>query len=101
MIPTIGRSVHYVLPKGVKNTGHHRHAVISQVWEDEPSETTRVQLHVVPDGTNDGENGPYYVNSACQDSTTLTPGTWHEPERAKIPGKDVPKKTQEKELAHV
>lgn len=98
MIPTIGRSVHYVLPDGVKNKGHHRAATISQVWTEEATEKTQVQLYVIPDGVNDGENGPYYVRNASQDSEEMKPGTWHEPERAKIPGKETP--AQKKELVH-
>lgn len=91
MIPSIGRTVHFVLPKEARHPGQHRAAVISQVWTanpgDLPTEETAVQLHVYADLANDGYagSGVFVVRNATQDPFGKQLGSWHEPERANVP----------------
>lgn len=94
MIPSLGRTVHYVLPKGARHQGQHRSARISQVWTEklggDPREDTAVALSVDLDPLNDHDlflNGlpiRFVVNST-QDPLGKQFGSWHEPERAVIP----------------
>ena len=106
MIPSLGRTVHYVLPKGAKHQGQHRSARISQVWSDRgkaPSENTPVALSVDLDPLNDDDiflNGlpMRFVQNSTQDPFGKLPGSWHEPERAVVPEK-VKETKPEKELA--
>ena len=88
MIPSIGRTVHFVLP-----SGEHRPAIIVRIWDGQPTEHTVVQLQVFIDGSNDagdlcdGERAvlppvsAVWRTSVHQDTETKAPGTWHEPER--------------------
>ena len=94
MIPSLGRTVHYVLPKGARHQGQHRSARISQVWTDKPgaaaTEETPVALAVDLDPLNDNDlflNGlPLrFVKNSTQDPLGKLEGSWHEPERAVIP----------------
>jgi hypothetical protein len=87
VIPTVGRIVHYILPKGFRNVGEHRAAIITRVWDSEPSEESAVQLTIFMDGVGESHiNGDYvdslrYGNRAKQDPEAKKEGTWHEPER--------------------
>lgn len=82
MIPSIGRTVHYVLPAAQPNGGEHRPAI---------HEGSVVQLQVFLDGGNDAvqpcQDPPnlMWATSVHQDSTLKMPGTWHEPERVEAP----------------
>ena len=76
MIPSIGRTVHYVLPNG-----EHRPAIITRVWDQVPTESSVVQLQVFTDGSNDGLQNVEWRTSVHQDNATKAPNTWHEPER--------------------
>jgi hypothetical protein len=80
MIPSIGRSVHYVLNAG-PSAGQHRAAIIVRVWDPVPSERSAVQLQVFTDGLNDEEPNIIWRTSVLQDNASKNPGTWHEPER--------------------
>ena len=100
MIPSLGRTVHYVLPEASRHKGQHRAAVISQVWADKgsaPTEETPVHLTVFNDTLNDPNDGPVSIVRNCvQDPFGKMPGSWHEPERAVIaeaakPGAKAPK----------
>jgi hypothetical protein len=89
MIPTLGRTVHYVLPDTARHKGQHRAARISQVWTEkgqEPTEETPVALAVDLDPLNDeyGEIPILIVRNSTQDPYGKQMGSWHEPERAKI-----------------
>jgi hypothetical protein len=81
MIPSVGRTVHYVLNEG-PSKGEHRPAVIVRVWDKEPTEKSVVQLQVFTDGSNDGFENVIWRTSVPQDAADKLPGTWHEPERA-------------------
>lgn len=84
--PSIGRVVHYVLPKGPR-AGEHRAAMITSGW-DGPNQNLTVWLDQptdLPDGVGgDGSwflrawSAPYGEN---QPDGTYEPGTWHWPER--------------------
>lgn len=86
MIPSIGRTVHFVLP-----SGEHRPAIIVRLFDQAPTEKSYVQLQVFIDGSNDSaqihesERLPntttVWRTSVAQDPTGKIPGTWHEPER--------------------
>ncbi len=88
MNPSIGRTVHFILPNG-----EHRPAVIVRVWDQSPTEKSSVQLQVFVDGSNDANQLhepercalPYpstvWRTSVYQDATAQKPGTFHEPER--------------------
>ena len=76
MIPSIARTVHYVLPNG-----EHRPAIIVRVWDPSPTEKSLVQLQVFTDGSNDGLQNVEWRTSVHQDADTKAPNTWHEPER--------------------
>jgi len=78
MIPSIGRTVHYVL-----SPGQERPAVIVRVWDEKPTEKSVVQLQVFTDGENDGLKNVEWRTSVHQDNAKA-PGTWHEPERAPV-----------------
>lgn len=80
MIPSIGRTVHYILPTG-RSAGEHRPAIIVRVWDKTPTEESVVQLQVFTDGRNDDLPVIWWCTSVHQDSTAQKPGTWHEPER--------------------
>ena len=103
MIPSLGRTVHYVLPESALHKGQHRSARIVQVWSDpgkDATDETPVALAVDLDPLNDirdFKNGmPFLsVRSATQDPFGKQSGSWHEPERAVIPDK---KPKPEKEL---
>ena len=90
MIPSLGRTVHYVLPEEHRHKGQHRAARISQVWAAPGSpatEETSVALAVDLDPLND----PYEyvpllsVRNSVQDPHGKMPGSWHEPERTVVP----------------
>lgn len=78
--PSIGRTVHYVLPDG-PSVGQHRPAVIVRVWSD-----TCVQLQVFTDGSNDGPDyaaGVVWRTSVVKDDGAVEGGRenyWHWPE---------------------
>ena len=82
-IPTVGRTVRYVLNdtdlEGGKNAGEERAAVITRVW---PGVTEHVQLTVFLDGANEDVKGlPFLVKSSCTGSSGPVPCCWHWPER--------------------
>lgn len=89
---TAGRIVHYVM-RGRSNlaledhiTGEHRPAIVVRVWNPDDNIGT-VQLHVFPDGLNDGfaaSNGgaTFWATSVIFDEEEKKPGTWHWIERA-------------------
>lgn len=95
MIPSLGRTVHYILPDSSKHKGQHRAAVISQVWADpgkEADENTPVQLHVYNDTLNDAGTAFHVAPNVTQDPHCKQAGSWHEPERVVIKAKgDLPK----------
>lgn len=108
MIPSLGRTVHYVLPESSRHKGQHRAARIVQTWNkpgDPITEETSVALAVDLDPLNDDypQHGlPILsVRNAVQDPYGKMPGSWHEPERAAVPEKPAKTKTAEpaKELA--
>lgn len=82
MIPSIGRTVHYILPDNGKNPGEHRPAIIVRVWDAKPHEQSCVQLQVFTDGENDGLPNVTWKTSVQQDATGQRFGSWHEPEEA-------------------
>lgn len=89
MIPSLSRSVHYILGPGFKNTGEHRAATISGVWGgDKPAtEETAVHLHVMMNSRHDPEyqedkGGFVVVPIVKQDPHCKMPDSWHMPERA-------------------
>jgi hypothetical protein len=88
MIPSLGRTVHYVLPSDHKHAGQHRAATISQVWSDngkDADEATPVHLHVMSDTLNDlGTPIVFIAKNVTQDPMGRQPNSWHEPERAKV-----------------
>lgn len=106
MIPTIGRTVHYVLPKNHRHAGQHRAAVISQVWSDkgqDPTEMTPVQLHVFLDSMNDPEGNAaamLVIRDSLQDPTGTTGGSWHQAEPAPVPPAAKPAIKAKGELVH-
>jgi hypothetical protein len=75
IIPSIGRTVHFVLP-----SGEHRPAVIVRVFDPSPSENSRVNLQVFTDATNDGLDSIVWRTSVAQDAEQMKPSTWHFPE---------------------
>lgn len=89
-LPTIGRTVHFVMDSG-RSRGEHRPAVIVRVWgEDQVKAGTlpesalgTVQLQVFVDGTNDGF--PEGVNVVWKTSVKHDEGgepySWHWPEQ--------------------
>ena len=92
-IPTIGRTVHYVLkaedlPEGKKhNAGQERPAVITRTWHQDEAHgltTDCVQLTVFLDGANDtltDKDSPLLVKSSVEGSSGPVDGCWHWPER--------------------
>lgn len=76
MIPSIGRTVHYVLNSG-PSRGEHRPAIIVRVWDKIPTDDSLVQLQVFTDGENDGEENTVWRTSVHQDNESKAPGTWH------------------------
>lgn len=85
--PSIGRIVHYVLPKIVRDyvfhdwaVGEHRPGIIVSTWDG-----SFINLQVFFDGSNDAPIGDgaavVWVTSVSQDEETKAPGTWHWPER--------------------
>ncbi len=76
MIPSIGRTGHFVLPNG-----EHRPAIIVRIFDPSPTERSRVQLQVFTDGSNDSLQNVEWRTSVEQDAITKAPGTFHEPER--------------------
>jgi hypothetical protein len=99
MIPSIGRTVHYVLPETAKHKGGHRAARIVQVWlekGDVLGENTPVALAVDLDPLNDDfpHGLPFLsVRNCTQDPFGKQMGSWHEPERTPVP-EAVPKKRE-------
>lgn len=91
MIPSLGRTVHYVLPRGHKHAGQHRAAIIAQVWKADPKSPVTPETPVALAVHLDPLNDPFEVFplisvvNVVQDPTGTTAGTWHEPERAVIP----------------
>jgi hypothetical protein len=91
MIPSLGRTVHYVLPREHKHKGQHRAARITQVWTDKqgevPTEATDVCLSVDLDPVNDEYSGSpvLVVRRSSQDPHGKMEGSWHEPERVDTP----------------
>lgn len=88
MIPSLGRTVHYVLPESHRHKGQHRAARITQVWTEKPgmdaAEDTSVALSVDLDPANDDYSGlpVLIVRLSTQDPFGKQLGSWHEPERA-------------------
>jgi hypothetical protein len=84
--PTIGRTVHYVMPNG-----QHRPAVIVHSYSGQ----SYANLNVALDGENDRDNlctlgemppgsavpAQLWRGSVMADFTEAQPGTWHWPER--------------------
>jgi hypothetical protein len=103
MIPSLGRTVHYILPDTAKHKGQHRAARITQVWTEKQGgaadENTAVALSVDLDPANDDYNiWPILIVRHCtQDPYAKQLGSWHEPERTPVPEK-TPVKRPEKEL---
>lgn len=90
MIPSLGRTVHYVLPETARHKGQHRAARIAQVWAEkdkEATEETPVALAVDLDPLNDeyGDFPMLSVRNSTQDPHGKQPGSWHECERADSP----------------
>jgi len=86
-IPSIGRIVHYVLSHG-RYPGSHRPAIIVNVWDENPTINSLVQLQVFTDCTNDyakgegnGSTGIMWATSVHYDEAEKKQGTWHWPER--------------------
>ncbi len=80
MKPTVGRIVHYVLDRG-RGKGEHRPAIVVNDWAGLHEV---IQLQVLTDGTNDGDEfatGIAWRTSVHQDEEKKAPGTWHWPER--------------------
>lgn len=75
MIPSIGRTVHFIMPDG-----QHRPAIIVRVWDTQPSNASLVQLQVFTDSSNDKEPNVIWRTSVHQDDTATEPGTWHQSE---------------------
>lgn len=71
MKPTLGRTVHYMLPDG-RSKGQLRPAVIVRCWSD-----TCVNLRVLLDGDND-DGAQEWATSRIEGTD---PGTWRWPER--------------------
>jgi len=75
--PTIGRTVHYIMP----GSGKHRPATVVEVFGDRPDGLCNLQVFV--DGSNDGfraEQGTHWAPSIHRDDTMTRQGTWHWPE---------------------
>lgn len=51
-LPSVGRTVHYVLPDG-PSAGEVRPATVVRVWGDPPTAPYPIQLAVLVDGAND------------------------------------------------
>lgn len=82
-IPSIGRTVHYVLNEG-PHSGQHRPATIVRVWGELPA--SAVNLQVLTDSNEDGTSNDclppvMWKTSILQDATGERPGSWHWPER--------------------
>lgn len=82
-IPSIGRSVHYVLNEG-PHSGQHRPATIVRAWGDQPD--SMVNLQVLTDSDADGHYNDalppvLWKTSVHLDPSGEKPGTWHWPER--------------------
>lgn len=81
IIPSIGRTVHFVLANG-----QHRPAVIVRVFDEPPTPTSVANLQVFLDGSNDaparepGASDLLWRTSVHQDAAEMKPGTWHSPE---------------------
>ena len=104
MIPSLGRTVHYVLPETARHKGQHRAARITQVWTEkdkEATEETPVALAVDLDPLNDefGEFPMLSVRNATQDPFGKQMGSWHEPERVQVPEKPDLKREKSRERA--
>ena len=103
MIPSLGRTVHYVLPETARHKGQHRAARISQVWSDkgrDATEETAVALAVDLDPINDDYQSGVpmmFVPHSTQDPHGKQLGSWHEPERVDTP--EMQKKREEKAAA--
>ena len=70
-IPTIGRTVLYVLPEGHNNPGQLRPAVVVQTWADTPD--AAVNLHVFIDPSNDEPVDPMQQCSVAHDPAGKQP----------------------------
>lgn len=84
MIPSIGRTVHYVLPASLRNTGHHRAAIVTNCAPDPSEEKSKVSLTVFLDGADERAGSPPMPFLCLRDvpqDPSGKPGTWHEPER--------------------
>lgn len=99
MVPTIGRTVHIVLPEGHPNKGGHRAATVTAAYSDGTGsvpDNARVDLTVFlmtnePVGAAfNGTPGFLFIENIPCDPTAKLNGSWHEPERAEVP-KTAPK----------
>ena len=85
--PTVGRTVHYVLPALSGNPGKHRAAIITEVWcrMAHATHPGMSNLTVFPSQHGDFPAMPgtpaFSVGSVSYDAGGA-PGTWHWPERA-------------------
>jgi len=80
-----GRIVHYEIagheyPGAERAKGHHRPAIVVQVWGRPPGSPGYVNALLFLDGSNDGRAGtePVWLTS-IEEGEGL--GKWHEPER--------------------
>ncbi|MEA3210965.1 MAG: hypothetical protein QOE70_4022 [Chthoniobacter sp.] len=80
MIPTVGRTVLYVMPTGHLHAGEIRPAVVVRAWAKTPDAS--LNLNVFIDPANDA---PLVGNDQCSvvfDPTGIAPRSWHWPPRA-------------------
>lgn len=81
-MPSVGRTVHYVLAGDGARKGEHRAAIVTGAWG-----TATVNLTVFYDQVNDctpPAPQQHWIGrawSAGYDESGTTPGTWHWPER--------------------
>jgi hypothetical protein len=78
-IPTIGRTVIYVMPAGHSKAGMHRPAVVTIAWSDLPD--AAVNLHVLIDPANDEPLAGEHQCSVAHDPEGKQPRSWHWPQR--------------------
>lgn len=86
-LPSVGRIVHFALPKGMRHAGECRAAIVRRVFPAAASEGP-CNLTIFLDGQNDQDEGAPPIGPPLLmegDSVRFdegrAPGTWHWPER--------------------
>ncbi len=78
-IPTVGRTVIYVMPEDHAQEGAFRPAVITIAWSDLPD--AAVNLHVLTDPANDAPLGGEHQCGVAHDPEGKQLRSWHWPAR--------------------